>query len=372
VTFKSPKNVVEGFNLPEKGDRKKMKKILGFLIFVGLALFAFGQIFAVEEGLVGCWSFDEGQGNIAYDSSGIGNHGTIYGATWTDGIVGKALSFDGVDDYVDCGVPSVVNFGIGDFTIECWVRLNSFGEMPARNPIISRWKELAWVWDLRAGWNWGEKDYLYFFTLANPDYGIRGSGPISLGMWHHVAVKRKNGNFYFYLDGEETKGEYDPSNLVGSTKMFMGRYVGYVYTTSFDGVIDEVRIYNRALSTEEIKEHYEVAVVVKAMVDIDPDTLNLGSEGKWITGYIELPSRYNVNNIDVRSIKLNNSVSAEIQPTEIGNYDKDSIADLMVKFDRSAVEKILPVGDKVTMTVSGQLTDGGRFEGSDTIRVIAK
>jgi len=52
------------------------------------------------DGLVGAWKFDEGSGTIAYDSSGNNNHGTIYGATWVDGKFGKALQFDGIDDYV--------------------------------------------------------------------------------------------------------------------------------------------------------------------------------------------------------------------------------------------------------------------------------
>ena len=57
----------------------------------------------VIDGLVGAWHFDEGQGNIAHDSSGNNNHGTIYGAKWVDGKFGKALEFDGVDDYVEIG-----------------------------------------------------------------------------------------------------------------------------------------------------------------------------------------------------------------------------------------------------------------------------
>jgi len=46
------------------------------------------------------WKFDEGEGDIAYDSVGS-NHGTIYGATWTTGQINGALDFDGVDDYVN-------------------------------------------------------------------------------------------------------------------------------------------------------------------------------------------------------------------------------------------------------------------------------
>ena len=58
---------------------------------------------AVDEGLVGCWTFDEGQGQVLHDASGRGNDGQIRGAAWVKSGSGHALLFDGVDDYVDCG-----------------------------------------------------------------------------------------------------------------------------------------------------------------------------------------------------------------------------------------------------------------------------
>jgi len=57
---------------------------------------------AADPNLVGWWKFDEGSGTIAYDSAGS-NHGAIYGAQWIASPIDGALSFDGVNDYVDCG-----------------------------------------------------------------------------------------------------------------------------------------------------------------------------------------------------------------------------------------------------------------------------
>ncbi|MFQ6120757.1 MAG: hypothetical protein ACE5KE_12850 [Methanosarcinales archaeon] len=54
-----------------------------------------------RNGTVAYWTFDEGSGNIAHDISGNGNDGSVYGASWTSGKVGKALDFDGSNDYVD-------------------------------------------------------------------------------------------------------------------------------------------------------------------------------------------------------------------------------------------------------------------------------
>ena len=113
-----------------------------------------------------------------------------------------------------------------------------------------------------------------------------------------------------------------------------------------------------------------VSAMILATVDFDPDTLNKKSKGKWVTVYTELPAGYNVTDINVSTMMLNETVSAELHPTEVGDYDSDGIPDLMVKFDRQAVIDILPIGDAVSITVTGRLTDGTQFEGSDTVRVI--
>ncbi len=113
-----------------------------------------------------------------------------------------------------------------------------------------------------------------------------------------------------------------------------------------------------------------------AAIDIDPDTLNIGSEGIPITCYIELPVGYNVNNIDISTVaitKIQDSAITPIYavstPTEIGDYDSDGINDLMVKFSRDAVSQAVSIGD-IKITVTGKLSDGSDFLGSATIRVI--
>ncbi|MEW6593085.1 MAG: hypothetical protein AB1305_05375 [Candidatus Hadarchaeota archaeon] len=108
--------------------------------------------------------------------------------------------------------------------------------------------------------------------------------------------------------------------------------------------------------------------VVQATVDIKPDTLNMRSEGRWITAYIELPEGYNVREIDVGSILLNGLVKAELRPTRIGDHDDDGVMDLKVKFDRAAVQALFKPG-YAELKVTGKV-GALNFEGSDTILVL--
>jgi len=114
----------------------------------------------------------------------------------------------------------------------------------------------------------------------------------------------------------------------------------------------------------------EIILIIPAFVDFDPDTLNLESEGKWSTVYLELPKGYNIEEIDLENLLLNGKIKPESKPIEIGDYDENGVPDLMMKFNRLAVEDILEAGEEVKVTISGNLIDGKPFEGSDVIRVI--
>jgi parallel beta-helix repeat protein len=115
----------------------------------------------------------------------------------------------------------------------------------------------------------------------------------------------------------------------------------------------------------------EFILQTETSVDFDPDTLNLNDKDKYVTVYIELPPGYDVSKINISSIRLNGTVPALTKPTKVGDYDRDRVADLMVKFDGAAVKGLLTPGSQVEITITGRIA-GIAFEGSDTIRVISR
>ncbi|MHC4158004.1 MAG: right-handed parallel beta-helix repeat-containing protein [Planctomycetota bacterium] len=109
---------------------------------------------------------------------------------------------------------------------------------------------------------------------------------------------------------------------------------------------------------------YEYRPPIPADVDIHPDTLNLASKGRWISCQIRLPEDYNTADIDANSIYLEDVIKAQ------GLQVNDRLA--IAKFSRPDVQAILDAGDDVEVLISGELTDGTIFEGTDTIKVLDK
>ena len=124
-----------------------------------------------------------------------------------------------------------------------------------------------------------------------------------------------------------------------------------------------------------------IRIGTRTTADIVPDTLNVKSKAEWVTCYIEFPESYNVSDVDISTVMLNDTIpvslldvpAPEPVPTEIGDYDSDGIPDLMVKFNRTMVSEFILskgiINGYVTLTITGEV-DGTPFEGSDSIRVI--
>lgn len=116
--------------------------------------------------------------------------------------------------------------------------------------------------------------------------------------------------------------------------------------------------------------------LLSATVDIDPDTLNKKSKGQYLNCLIELPTGYDVANINLSTVQLSINGSSPLYADPVnhvlGDKDGDGIADLSVKFDRASAQTVAPGGDAVAFVVKGSLTTGATFQGTDNIRVMDK
>jgi hypothetical protein len=173
------------------------------------------------------------------------------------------------------------------------------------------------------------------------------------------------GNIY-YWDGTAITQVTDEFDFYSSEPSFHYNMIAW---QGYDG--NDFEIFFAMLELEP--------VLVSATIDITPNTLNLRSKGKWITCFIELPGEsFTVNEIDIESIVLMGADEEETadvpekSPTIIGDFDLDGVPDLMVKFDRRAVQNAFTEGmAELTVHVSGTLVGGDvKFQGSDKIRII--
>jgi len=103
--------------------------------------------------------------------------------------------------------------------------------------------------------------------------------------------------------------------------------------------------------------------------DLTPNTLNLVSRGRWVTGFLEPASPFAASDIDLSSIRLNGTVPVDpAAPAALGDHDGNGVPDLTVKFNRAAVELAVSGGDEGPVDVTGTV-DGHSFSGTDHIRV---
>jgi len=209
----------------------------------------------LEPNLISWWKFDEDSGNIAYDSAG-NNHGTIYGATWTTGQINTALSFDGVDDYVE--VADDVSLDFTTVYTGTWINTSSNG----LGAVVNKRDEKINV-DWQGFVLFVEDGYVRFGADDGPNlsYTPISGTKIDDGQWHYIGGKFDGQNVTTYVDGVENT-KLDASSVTGNLNNDDELRIGAQwdgsskYVNLFDGIIDEVRIWNEALSGEEIKQLY--------------------------------------------------------------------------------------------------------------------
>jgi hypothetical protein len=202
---------------------------------------------ATPPGLVGAWGFDAPSGATATDSSGGGQAGTIAGATrTTTGRFGGALSFDGVDDWVTVPDSNPLDLTTA-MTIEAWVRPTAVaGDW---RTVLLKEQPGNLIYALYAGDNAGRAATHVFTTN---DRGTNATSATPLNAWTHLAATYDRTTLRLYVNGAQAGTRSLTGNLRTSTGVLRIGGNG-VWGEWFAGLIDEVRVYNRALTAAEIQ-----------------------------------------------------------------------------------------------------------------------
>ncbi len=204
---------------------------------------------------------NEGAGTTANDESSFNNDGNIYGATWVNGKYEKGLDFDGTNDYVL--IPDQNEFSIsttGSLSVEFWLKTGN--DITTRQELIAKGGQITgetFEWMIRI------KDGNLHGSVCEKSGNTirRETVSVSVNTWYHVAIIYKGYTQFddveIYIDSVEKSNLANQANNVYSNENCqLG--IGREYTTTgwhyFKGILDEVKIYNRILTSQEVQGHY--------------------------------------------------------------------------------------------------------------------
>ncbi len=202
----------------------------------------------LRAGLVAHWRMDEGTGLAVADATGNGHRGTLKnGVSWTAGVIGKALKFDGDAGQVDCGTSDALNVRKA-VTLSAWVKCTV-------DPIL--WDGVA----MKSDFGWVSGYGFWFQSAAEIRFfvGHHGSdfasSSISPREWNHLAGTYDGKRIRIYVNGKEGTGKDRAGEIPPCSQSF---YIGRASQATptehtLNGEIDDVRLYDRALDESEIR-----------------------------------------------------------------------------------------------------------------------
>ena len=230
----------------------------------------------VTDGLVSYWTFDKQDiaGGTVKDVWGE-NDGKIVGdPKVVDGQVGEALEFDGSDDYVN--LTNLGDFGekVGASTFEAWVKTSFKKDWTTLFKVLDQGCNMAWAIDVnrsaKAGFPFAE-DIVHYYVRQKSAAGCNAIAveiefPLSDGKWHHIVfgiVDPGNSEVSIYMDGEPQEIIVGDAKKLDTFIPFVEPvYIGAANNRGnverhFPGLIDEVRIYDRPLTADEVTRNFK-------------------------------------------------------------------------------------------------------------------
>ncbi|MHC4864923.1 MAG: LamG-like jellyroll fold domain-containing protein [Planctomycetota bacterium] len=236
-----------------------MKRKMTVFLVMAMSMLAVRPHYAradLNDGLVAWYPFS---GN-AYDASANGNHGTVFGATLTQDIcndANSAYAFDGVDDYIDIQNEAQFDFASGDFAIGAWIHPTS--TQAAYAGIVSKWSSNS-----GSGWSLEYEGTTERMRLCIKDAGWACAvtdSAIPQDEWTHILGQVKGTTVEVYVNEvlQQTPDTLNGNRVTNDRTINIGREQDDY--AAFNGNIDEVRLYSRALDASEIEELHNQGVL---------------------------------------------------------------------------------------------------------------
>ncbi len=235
------------------------------LLVVGLSG---SSVSAAPSGLVAAYNFNEGTGTTAADSSGNSNTATLSGATWsTTAKNGKALSFNGTSNYVRVNDSASLHLTTG-MTLEAWVNMTGGSSW---RTVIFKERPGGMTYSLYAQ-NGSNRPVGQIYTNAEQD--AQGAAAVPLNTWTHLATTYDGATQKLYVNGVQVASRAQTGSIISSTGLLK---IGgnAIWSEFFQGLIDDVRIYNRALSLTEIQTDMNTPVSQDTSAPTIPTGLNV-------------------------------------------------------------------------------------------------
>lgn len=244
-----------------------MQKII--LMVLAICVIALPTYAAIDtNNIMGMWLFNQDSGGTAVDSSENGNDGTIHGAKLVDGVFGKALEFDGTDDWVEVPHAESLGFPAGtSFSITLHYKGTKVGGSLVGKNYEDTTQELPWY----LLWNGGQDDKIGFFLRddASTSFRMNSTTGIADDQWYFIAGRADaaTGKGTLWINGnQEAEFDFNTSSAYGTSEGVL--HIGRHFNRYTAGIIDDVALFNIALSEDEMNDIMNNGIEDAASVEL--------------------------------------------------------------------------------------------------------